>query len=397
MEEKKGFCVLPFIHLATHPIGTVTPCCITEMKDDVSSAIDGDRKLFLETDPLTDIANSERFSSMRSQMLKGEYPKVCRICQHHDENGIYSKRRESNEKFKHLIDDAVLNTKENGDLINVNYKYIELRLGTVCNLKCITCNPFSSNRWNEDVKIFKGTEFEKQYFKNNDKTEWYRSTEFYDDLIKHTPELEEVWINGGEPTLIKEHSYFLQKLIDNGVAKNVNLHYSINLTRIPDTFIEIWKQFKKVRLSLSIDDLGDRNDYIRTGSMWSVIYKNFKKILNYRDTFSIEVCQTVSMLNVYELNEFKKFTQEHRVVLSHNYVNYPSFLHVSNIPEEMKQEILKRIPNLHVEEVERLTEELYKNKTSEFEKFYKYINMLDLKRNVSISESLNEWEKYFTK
>lgn len=131
--------------------------------------------------------------------------------------------------------------------------------------------------------------------------------------------------------------------------------------------------------------------------MWSVIYKNFKKILNYRDTFSIEVCQTVSMLNVYELNEFKKFTEEHRVVLSHNYVNYPSFLHVSNIPEEMKQEILKRIPNLHVEEVERLTEELYKNKTSEFEKFHKYINMLDLKRNVSISESLNEWEKYFTK
>lgn len=149
----------------------------------------------------------------------------------------------------------VLNTKENGDLVNVNYKYIELRLGTVWNLKCITCNPFSSNRWNEDVKIFKGTEFEKQYFKNNDKTEWYRSTEFYDDLIKHTPKLEEVWINGGEPTLIKEHSYFLQKLIDNGVAKNVNLHYSINLTRIPDTFIEIWKQFKKVRLSLSIDDL----------------------------------------------------------------------------------------------------------------------------------------------
>ena len=397
MKENKSFCVLPFIHLATHPIGTITPCCITDMDGDVSSAIDGDKKLFLGTDSLSDIANSERFTKVRSQMIKGEYPKMCKICQHHDENDIYSKRKESNEKFKHLIDDAVLNTKENGELVNVNYKYIELRLGSVCNLKCITCNPFSSNRWNEDVKIFKGTEFEKQYFKNDDKTDWYRSTEFYDDLIKHTPELEEVWINGGEPTLIKEHSYFLQRLIDNDIAKNIDLHYSINLTRIPDTFIDIWKQFKKVRLSLSIDDLGDRNDYIRTGSSWSVIYKNLQKILEYRDTFSLEICQTVSMLNVYELNEFKKFTDEHEVVLSHNYVNYPSFLHVSNIPTEMKEEILNNIPDLHEWEIERLKDELFKNATSELEKFYTYINMLDLKRNVNISESLSEWAKYFIK
>ena len=170
MKENKSFCVLPFIHLATHPIGTITPCCITDMDGDVSSAIDGDKKLFLGTDSLSDIANSERFTKVRSQMLKGEYPKMCKICQHHDENDIYSKRKESNEKFKHLIDGAVLNTKESGELVNVNYKYIELRLGSVCNLKCITCNPFSSNRWNEDVKIFKGTEFEKQYFKNDDKT-----------------------------------------------------------------------------------------------------------------------------------------------------------------------------------------------------------------------------------
>ena len=88
MKENKSFCVLPFIHLATHPIGTITPCCITDMDGDVSSAIDGDKKLFLGTDSLSDIANSERFTKVRSQMLKGEYPKMCKICQHHDENDI---------------------------------------------------------------------------------------------------------------------------------------------------------------------------------------------------------------------------------------------------------------------------------------------------------------------
>ena len=41
------------------------------MTDDISSATDGDKKLFLGTDSLSDIANSEKFTKMRSQMLKG--------------------------------------------------------------------------------------------------------------------------------------------------------------------------------------------------------------------------------------------------------------------------------------------------------------------------------------
>ena len=38
MRNQRSFCTLPWIHLATHPIGTVTPCCITDMKDGVSTA-----------------------------------------------------------------------------------------------------------------------------------------------------------------------------------------------------------------------------------------------------------------------------------------------------------------------------------------------------------------------
>ena len=45
--RKKPFCVLPWIHLATHPIGTVTPCCVADMTNGVSTAAqpDDDRQL----------------------------------------------------------------------------------------------------------------------------------------------------------------------------------------------------------------------------------------------------------------------------------------------------------------------------------------------------------------
>ena len=396
--DGKSFCTLPFIHLATHPIGTSTPCCITDMTNDMSTAKKDGFNLFLDKDSLSDITNSENFNNIRKQMIEGEFPTECKTCYFHEKNGVYSKRMESNLKFKHLIDHSYGNTNSDGSLKELDYRYIELRLGTVCNLKCVTCNPFSSNRWNEDVKVFKDTEFEKNYFKCDIRTEWFRSTKFYDELYEKCPNLEEVWINGGEPTLIKEHCYFLQKLIDSGRSKDVNLHYSINMTNVPDDFITIWKQFKNVRLHLSIDDLETRNEYIRTGSNWEITLKNFLKIIEYKDIFKIEVCQTVSCLNVMNIDNFKAFTEQHGIVIAHNYVHHPSFQHVSIISDEMKEELLSNIKNLNNFELERLKTELYASKNDgDFDKFIKFMTLLDMKRNVFIGDYLPEWKKYFDK
>ena len=394
--DGKPFCTLPFIHLATHPIGTSTPCCITDMTNDMSTAKKDEFNLFLDKDSLFDITNSENFNTIRKKMIAGEFPSECKTCYFHEKNNVYSKRMESNLKFKHLIDHAYANTNDDGSLKELDYRYIELRLGTVCNLKCVTCNPFSSNRWNEDVKVFKGTEFEKNYFKCDIRTEWFRSTKFYDELYDRCSLLEEIWINGGEPTLIREHGYFLQKLIDGGRSKSINLHYSINMTNVPNEFINIWKQFKNVRLHLSIDDLEERNDYIRTGSKWENIYSNFLKIINYRDIFKIEVCQTVSCLNVSNIDKFKEFTNKHNLIVAHNYVHHPSFHHVSIIPDDMKEDILNNIQHLDNFEKERLRAELYGEIIENgFDKFINFMKLLDTQRNVFIGDYLPEWKKYF--
>jgi hypothetical protein len=390
--KEKSFCVLPWIHLATHPIGTVTPCCITDMENDMSTAKKDGFNMFLNKDKLEDIANSDLFKDIRRQMMKGEYPSACKTCYFYEKSQVYSKRMESNLKFKEHIEACFNNTLEDGTLKKVDYRYIELRLGTVCNLKCVTCNPFSSNRWNEDVSAFKDTEFEKSYFKCDIRTEWYRDIKFYDELLTKCEYLEEVWINGGEPTLIREHGYFLQKLIEADKAKNINLHYSINMTSIPDDFIEIWKKFKHVRLHLSIDDLEERNDYIRYGSKWDVIYNNFKKILQYKDIFRLEVCQTVSLLNVMNIDNFKKFCLNHDVVVAHNYVHHPSFHHVSALPPSLKEKLLAEINYLRPDEKKRLITELEQiPPDSAFRKFQEFTKLLDIKRNIKIYNYLKEW------
>jgi hypothetical protein len=169
------------------------------------------------------------------------------------------------------------------------------------------------------------------------------------------------------------------------------------MTNVPDDFIEIWKQFKKVRLHLSIDDIGERNDYIRTGSKWDNIYSNFEKIIQYKNIFNIEVCQTVSALNVFNIDNFKKLTNDFNLVVAHNYVHQPSYMHVSIIPKEIKEHIISNIKHLNEYEFKRLNVELFsENKLEDTDKFFKFINILDMKRNLFIGDYLPEWKKYFT-
>jgi len=396
--DGKSFCVLPFIHLATHPIGTVTPCCITDMTNDMSTAKGKDgHNMFLDQDKLEDIANSDIFKEVRRKMMNNEFPSECKTCYFYEKNGIYSKRIESNYKFGHLIDYAKHSVIDDGTIPELNHKYIELRLGSVCNLACVTCNPFSSTKWNKDVKAFKDTKFENDYFRCDIRTEWYRSQRFYDELLQKCDGLEEVWINGGEPTLIKEHAYFLEKLIEQDRAKDIDLMYTINMTQVPDDFIELWKKFRDVRLHLSIDDLGERNDYIRYGSKFENILSNFKKIVEYKDDFNLEVCQTISVLNVWNIDEFKNFFgNKYGCIIAHNYVHHPSHLHVSLLPQELKEKLTNNLQYLQEDEKMRLYAELMKDPEEETEKsFYEYINILDKQRKLDITQFLPEWKKYF--
>ena len=394
--KDKTFCVLPWIHLATHPIGTVTPCCITDMKNSISTAAheDNDRAhLFLSKDSLEEIANSKRFKSIRKQMMNGETPAICQKCYKYEQGGVESKRLESNRVFEKFIDQCLPNTNPDGSLKKVNYNYVELRLGTVCNLKCTTCNPFSSNRWHQDLHGLTGTEFEKDYFRNDIKTEWYRDYNFYDELYSKCNNLQEIWINGGEPTMIKEHGYFLQKFIDDGSCNDIDLHYSLNCTQMPDHFIELWQQFRKVRIHLSIDDLKERNYYIRFPSDWNTIMKSFYKILEYKNIFNLEVCQTVSALNVYNIDNFKKFTLDHDLVISHNYVHYPNHLQINLIPDSMKAEILNGIKYMRDDEIERLKIELFKPYTQKHvDRFHSFMRIMDKTRKVYIEDYLPEWK-----
>lgn len=379
----KTICALPFTHLATHPNGLVSPCCIANFENGVCFSKTNNKVLTLGQDTVDGIMNSDSFTEIRRKMLNNERPIECIGCYKVEDNGLKSKRIEENTKYLHKI-------TLNESLPNIQLKFIELRLGNVCNIKCLTCNPMSSSKWIEDVKKFTEVIDKDHYNYEDYKSNWFKDTKWYDELLGHSDELEEIYINGGEPTLIKEHFYFLEKLIELDRAKNISLIYNINCTNLPDKFLELLRKFKHVKLQLSIDDVEERNHYVRYPSNWETVFSNYNKLNE--EKFEITITQTVSILNICNVGNFRNFFKKEQI--DYNFVYSPNYLHVSNLQSELKEIALQQIEMLNQQDRGRFYYELdskpYDDEMSK--KSLRFITMMDTIRGLNIKTYLKEYE-----
>jgi len=336
-------CSLPWKHLATHPHGGCTLCCVADHRENISSAsnfIDGKHIwLSLNSDSIDDIINSDSYKKVRLQMLNGEEPRACSRCYNEERAGIRSKRVDENERY--LSSDFQKLTSEDGTIVP-DFEFIELRLGNVCNLRCRTCNPASSTKWAQHHKILETKlSFVTKYGKV-EKGTWYDSETFWDELLDHSKNVKRIYINGGEPTLIKKHFYYLQKLIDTGLNKNIELWYNLNLTNVDDELLEYWKQFRKCSISASIDDLYENNEYIRTGSVWETTINNLRKLKTHT-WIELSVVQTVSLYNIENIDKFYQFiTKEEELPININWVYDPAFQAAWHLEEDKKLHIIEK-------------------------------------------------------
>lgn len=355
----KTYCPLPWNHLATHPHGGVTLCCISDHTDGLNRARnykeDYNQFFDLNKQSVEQHMNSDYYKEVRLQMLNDEKPKACMRCYEEEDKGVKSKRQHETEVFKQNSTDwASKLTSEDGS-IPMDLRFVELRLGNVCNVRCRTCNPASSSKWLEDYKdiVEKADFINKGYLGLNfpEDFKWAEDDNFYNDLFDSAPNLELLYINGGEPTLIKQHWAYLQKLVDSGRSKNVILWYNINCTMLPPIALELWPEFKEARICLSIDDLEDRNAFIRTGTNWNAVLKTIAILKENRDKLVLRITQTVSAYNYATLPEFFKWAEMNGIEVDMNFVYDPDYLSPAVIPVKARElihtEFRKALGNDH--------------------------------------------------
>jgi organic radical activating enzyme len=328
------FCPLLYAGIATDPSGGYRPCC----RFDWSESFSG---------PLEEYTNSDMFKKMERQFLNGEWPKGCSDCAKEEPRTGQSKRiREiANYKRKYKQDIDIEHLKTN------KYDLIDLRLSNKCNLGCLTCNPRSSSLIYDEVKQNEGKHLSHMnnvytYIQGRDLTNPYSDSEI-DKLFDLVSKSARIYFTGGEPSIVKGCLRFLQRLIDEGYNETVTLEFNSNFQTSNPKFIYLLSHFPKGLMMPSIDAIGIRAEYIRYPSNWERIESNIKLFKEKCPTWKIHFAPTISILNLFYLDELLEYCLENNYECKfNNILHAPKYFNICNLPNNWKDKAAEKIAEM---------------------------------------------------
>lgn len=302
MNLPENICMLPWISIETSPIGTARPCCMAH-----EEIVDTDGvKYDLNKTDLSTIYKSKYMQDLRRDFRNGEKPATCQRCWDEESAGRDSKRIHTRTRLKELYTQVDWQN-DNPDQL----WFIDLKLGNICNLKCRICGSWSSSKWaEEELAYMPELKNKKEHvaYKWLRQGAWPRQTEtFWDNLKSLLPSIKYFEFTGGEPWMIQEHFQLLEYAVAQGYSKNIDIHYNTNATQTPDEYFDLWKEFGRVDIAFSIDNVGDRFEYERYGAKWDLantiidsVHANAKSLY---PNITTQLCFTINIQNVYYLDE----------------------------------------------------------------------------------------------
>jgi len=321
-------CYLPWTHIDISSMGEMTPCCKFK-----SSKYP--HKIYnINNSSIDDYVNSPTLTEVKNDFLNNKWPKGCERCRIEEENGIESKRIQDAKLWKdHLKEDY--QTK--------GFVTASIAFGNTCNLKCITCSPYASSKWQQEWKSITGLDIKSNHFYKKD---------FVESFSQVSKNLIHLDIPGGEPFLsgVEQQKQLLEIFIKEDRAQDISLHYTTNCTVFPDeSWIKLWENFKSVEIQLSIDGVESRFEYIRFPASWKQVDENVEKYKNLskeKSNLKIAVATTVSAYNIAYLDELLIYLEGKNLGVPYlGRVHNPIYIRPTVWKTNAKDFIIERIEN----------------------------------------------------
>lgn len=249
-------------------------CCVSKLSDP-TDAIDFQHEFLKQ--------NREQY------IQTGELPSACSHCKRAESIGLDSRRTNHLKADWHPIEFKMRNLDYNCD--------------NICNLKCIMCSSYYSSSWIED-EILLGKKVEPRI----------KPTKHNNLLYElDAANIHNLYFNGGEPLMTRDHINVLNHIIKSGRADQVGVNYSSNGTfAITDELREIWSQFRKVNIGFSIDAVGEVYEFVRHPAKWSEVSANLLEYKKYStDTFTQSIQVTIGLHNVLYFDSLYYWAHEH--------------------------------------------------------------------------------------
>ena len=417
----KSFCSLPFSHLSVGPDGKLRICCnnyeMPRTKDGKTLPNPVD-----DSFSILDSFNSDLHKEIRQSMMRGDRHPTCFRCWEIEDGGGTSYRGMFNSVFESKVLQEVLpEMSDDATIADPRFFYVELTLGNKCNLRCRMCSPWSSIQWLNEAKELNLWNSDEKTLKSLQSFDWFenpRGRKFIIDNLKYVDRLN---VLGGEPLLITEHFDFLKACIDNGRASEVVVQYNSNLTRVPEGIKDLWKHFKKVQVNLSIDGVGELNEYIRYPMRWNEWIENVRTLASWRSEIKLDLSfhSTFQSLNVTRAADLYRWIWDFATELDLPrvpfaiYVTKPTYLDPRHLPEEIKTTAVARLEDYFsflqtqsLTDLERLWLGMIRShmqtmsapdESSEllFNKFIETMALIDKSRKQRLNVLLPEFDRYY--
>lgn len=368
LTESETFCMLPWVHMHAFPDGRAYPCCLADYWHPI-----GD----LRKNTMQEVWNQRPLRKMRKNMLEDKPNTQCTKCYEQEKNGLFSMRYDSNRNYGHHIADAE-NTLLNGSVDEFKIRYWDVRFSNLCNFSCRTCGPiFSSNWYNEHVKLYGkkpdvlGREMMRIEYAAGDEQS------MLEQMQPHIPYLEQVYFAGGEPLIMKEHYFMLEKLLEQGKT-DIRLQYNTNFSELAfkDKHVfDFWKHFKNVSVGASLDASGPRAELLRKGTKWSQTVENRERMIQEVPHVDFYISATISSMNALHIPDFHREWTDLGLIKAKDFnVNVcqgPNWYRADILPPSIKNKLTEKY-NQHLEWLVPI--DPLKRATSGFKGFINFVN-----------------------
>jgi radical SAM protein with 4Fe4S-binding SPASM domain len=292
--HKDSICILPWVHLHINSQGLIGTCCLFDENYPLGN---------VKFDSIKDVINNDKMKLVRKQMLSNQRPSICNNCWVQENNNTRSFRQESNERYKHYLH-LIKETKDDGHFANFKLREIDFRASNICNLKCRMCGgKYSSKIAQEEIVLYPDININKNFIENKLNSDTIQNVlEF---ITENIDELESIYFAGGEPLVMIEHYKILDLLLAQNKT-NISLTYNTNLSILKFKnykILDYWKKFPNVTVRASIDLIGDRASYVRSGVDYDVIENNYLQIKN---QVNVVIDSTLTIYNAFNLMDLQK-------------------------------------------------------------------------------------------
>ena len=317
-------------------------CCIA----DVSA-----EKTIKVTEP--NVWNSEYLQSVRELNKQNIWNSACHRCELAEEVGNLSD--------SHRLINANLDREPRTDVSGPSD--ITIKLSSVCNLMCTTCGPEYSTMWKQAVKKDppKFILNPQQHHTNKQEADMHNVSYFFNNM--DLSNLRTINFTGGETLLSYEGNLnfkFLEYVATRQSLDKISVLLHTNGTQqIPPRILELLNDCEHILLSISVDCIGDKFNYLRAPADWNKVEDNILNNLKNTNLKNITLLihQVISILTLYYIDDVKIWCKTHGFdyddhtaggeyaleQLSDKYINALTDKQKLHLPKQYKPEEIPRM------------------------------------------------------